>query len=359
MFKLTSILVLAVLVTDSIGQDIIFPTYRPSSDPVIILPTYIPPPQEPIIRTARDTSAQQPAPLWPSIIDGVRLDPDRGYVRSVAPSSSGSGDRRMKRDIYDPFIPQPSPFPYPRPSGPFNPNPPTRPFPIYAKNQLGTLALPLLETVVFKHRWKSPRSWTILDEYKWLHQNMATIAKEYQLWLLQAKNSQGRFIIIIIIIMINPSPAGSPLNRKNKQYIQYTTVNASKMLKATSLILFVGAILIPLFSCEPIKSKQKRDISLPGLSKPTYRDVIIPNWNPHVKTNPWQSLGGKRRNRRSVETLASQESLLRSPRSVETLASQESLLRSPRSVETLASQESLLRSPRSVETLDSRSQERV
>ncbi|XP_045785612.1 lebocin-1/2-like [Maniola jurtina] len=132
MFKLTSILVLVVLVTDSIGQYIIFPTYRPSSDPVIILPTYIPPPQEPIIRTARDAPAQE-SPLRPSMIDDVRLDPDRRYARSVSPSSSGSGDRRMKRDIYDPFIPRPSPFPYPIPSGPFNPNPPTRPFPIYAK----------------------------------------------------------------------------------------------------------------------------------------------------------------------------------------------------------------------------------
>nr|WJG69178.1 lebocin 2 [Dioryctria sylvestrella] len=44
-----------------------------------------------------------------------------------------------------------------------------------------------------------------------------------------------------------------------------------------------------------------RDIQFPGMKKPSHRDVIIPNWNPNVRTNPWERLGGGKKHRRSVE----------------------------------------------------------
>ncbi|XP_063379062.1 uncharacterized protein LOC134665935 [Cydia fagiglandana] len=50
----------------------------------------------------------------------------------------------------------------------------------------------------------------------------------------------------------------------------------------------------------PILARTARDIQIPEIKKPTHRDVIIPNWNPHVKSNPWDSLGG-RRHRRSLD----------------------------------------------------------
>ncbi|XP_063621426.1 uncharacterized protein LOC134793706 [Cydia splendana] len=50
----------------------------------------------------------------------------------------------------------------------------------------------------------------------------------------------------------------------------------------------------------PILARTASDIQIPGIKKPTHRDVIIPNWNPHVKSNPWDSLGG-RRHRRSLD----------------------------------------------------------
>ncbi|CAH2251147.1 jg11823 [Pararge aegeria aegeria] len=125
------------------------------------------------------------------------------------------------------------------------------------------------------------------------------------------------------------------------------------MLRTTSLILFVVAVLIPLYSCESYKLKHKRDISIPGVSKPTHRDVIIPNWNPHARTRPWQTIGVKTRNRRSEEMFASQEGVYRSPISVESLASHETVFRRPRSVGPIESQETVLRSPRSVESLAS------
>ncbi|XP_052737828.1 uncharacterized protein LOC112047581 [Bicyclus anynana] len=277
MFKLISVLILAVLVTDCIGQrpHLIFPTYRPP-----------PQPRQPVIRTARDAPSQEPLWLYqgdiprapssadngvlPQIIDDVRFNPDRRYARSVGPSSGS--EHRLKRS---PFFPRDPPgFPRPRPS-PYDPFPrpvPTRmPFPIYANA---------------------------------------------------------------------------------KHFIHYTIVDTSTMLKIT-LLLFVGAVLVPQFSCGLSKLKHKRDVSFPGISKPTHRDIIIPNWNPHARTKPWQAIGVKTRNKRSVETLASQENEFRSPRSVETLTSQETVFRSPRSVETLDSQETVFRSPRSVETLTS------
>ncbi|KAI5636321.1 hypothetical protein NE865_10987 [Phthorimaea operculella] len=47
----------------------------------------------------------------------------------------------------------------------------------------------------------------------------------------------------------------------------------------------------------PIYARSTRDIQFPGIKKPSHRDVIIPNWNPHVRTNPWNSLGGRRKTR--------------------------------------------------------------
>ncbi|KAJ2952667.1 hypothetical protein O0L34_g7005 [Tuta absoluta] len=49
----------------------------------------------------------------------------------------------------------------------------------------------------------------------------------------------------------------------------------------------------------PIYARSTRDIQFPGMKKPSHRDVIIPNWNPNVRTNPWNSLG-RRRNTRSI-----------------------------------------------------------
>ncbi|XP_061712383.1 uncharacterized protein LOC133521439 [Cydia pomonella] len=43
----------------------------------------------------------------------------------------------------------------------------------------------------------------------------------------------------------------------------------------------------------PIYARTARDIQIPGIRKPTHRDVIIPNWNPNVKTNPWDRLRGR------------------------------------------------------------------
>ncbi|XP_047988501.1 uncharacterized protein LOC125228096 [Leguminivora glycinivorella] len=51
----------------------------------------------------------------------------------------------------------------------------------------------------------------------------------------------------------------------------------------------------------PVYARTVRDIQIPGIRKPTHRDVIIPNWNPNVKTNPWDSLGGKGRHGRSID----------------------------------------------------------
>lgn len=50
----------------------------------------------------------------------------------------------------------------------------------------------------------------------------------------------------------------------------------------------------------PILARTAREIQIPGIKKPTHRDVIIPNWNPNVKSNPWDSLGG-RRHKRSLD----------------------------------------------------------
>ncbi|XP_063620886.1 uncharacterized protein LOC134793252 [Cydia splendana] len=51
----------------------------------------------------------------------------------------------------------------------------------------------------------------------------------------------------------------------------------------------------------PIYARTARDIQIPGIRKPTHRDVIIPNWNPNVKTNPWDRIGGKGRHGRSID----------------------------------------------------------
>lgn len=51
----------------------------------------------------------------------------------------------------------------------------------------------------------------------------------------------------------------------------------------------------PLFT--PYK-RYARDLQIPGMKKPSHRDIIIPNWNPNVRTQPWQRLGVK--TRRSV-----------------------------------------------------------
>ncbi|XP_063360013.1 uncharacterized protein LOC134649224 [Cydia amplana] len=50
----------------------------------------------------------------------------------------------------------------------------------------------------------------------------------------------------------------------------------------------------------PIYARTARDIHIPGMKKPTHRDVIIPNWNPNVKTNPWDRIGGRGRHGRSI-----------------------------------------------------------
>lgn len=62
-----------------------------------------------------------------------------------------------------------------------------------------------------------------------------------------------------------------------------------------------------------IKSRVRREINFSGFKKPTHRDVIIPNWNPHARTKPWQVIGVKTRNRRSVDLLSSEEAVYRSP----------------------------------------------
>ncbi|CAH2251151.1 jg11824 [Pararge aegeria aegeria] len=138
MFKLILILILVVLVGDSIGQRpyIIYPTYRP------------PPPQEPLIRSARavpekplllfqgnqnpqDPSSEDYALL--TIIDDVGMNPEKRLARSS--SFRGAAEYRMKRNVY--FKPRlPPTFPYPRPSGPFipRPGPPRQPYPIYANH---------------------------------------------------------------------------------------------------------------------------------------------------------------------------------------------------------------------------------
>ncbi|XP_073943486.1 uncharacterized protein [Choristoneura fumiferana] len=44
----------------------------------------------------------------------------------------------------------------------------------------------------------------------------------------------------------------------------------------------------------PILARTARDIQISGLpKKPTYRDVIIPNWNPNARTNAWNRIGGR------------------------------------------------------------------
>nr|XP_026494977.1 uncharacterized protein LOC113399916 [Vanessa tameamea] len=105
----------------------------------------------------------------------------------------------------------------------------------------------------------------------------------------------------------------------------------------------------------------RRDVNFPEIKKPTHHDVVIPNWNPNVKTQPWQVIRVKARNKRSFEALSSQENVYRNPRSVEALTSQETVFRSPRNVEemssqqveALSSQETVLRSPRSVAEMSS------
>lgn len=57
----------------------------------------------------------------------------------------------------------------------------------------------------------------------------------------------------------------------------------------------------------PIYARTVRDIHIPGVQKPTYGDIIIPNWNPNVRTNPWQRIGGNPRHRRSADQLLDQE----------------------------------------------------
>ncbi|KAM3963105.1 lebocin [Aphomia sociella] len=51
----------------------------------------------------------------------------------------------------------------------------------------------------------------------------------------------------------------------------------------------------------PIYARTTRDIQIPGIKKPSYRDIVIPNWNPNIRTQPWQRLGGKKY-RRSIES---------------------------------------------------------
>ncbi|KPI91575.1 Lebocin-1/2 [Papilio xuthus] len=46
----------------------------------------------------------------------------------------------------------------------------------------------------------------------------------------------------------------------------------------------------------PIYVRSPRDIQFQGFKKPTYHDVVIPNWNPNVKTDPRQILRIKSRN---------------------------------------------------------------
>lgn len=43
----------------------------------------------------------------------------------------------------------------------------------------------------------------------------------------------------------------------------------------------------------PIYARNTREVHIPGVKKPTYRDIVIPNWNPNVKTNPWSRIGGR------------------------------------------------------------------
>ncbi|XP_059057087.1 lebocin-4-like [Achroia grisella] len=44
----------------------------------------------------------------------------------------------------------------------------------------------------------------------------------------------------------------------------------------------------------PIYARARRDIEIPGIKKPSHRDIIIPNWNPNIRTQPWQRFGGKK-----------------------------------------------------------------
>ncbi|XP_068629671.1 lebocin-3-like [Battus philenor] len=57
----------------------------------------------------------------------------------------------------------------------------------------------------------------------------------------------------------------------------------------------------------PILARLPRDLQMTGFKKPTYHNVIIPNWNPNVKTDPRQILRIRTRNRRSAKILDSQE----------------------------------------------------
>lgn len=50
----------------------------------------------------------------------------------------------------------------------------------------------------------------------------------------------------------------------------------------------------------PIYARSTRDVHMPGMKKPTYHDVVIPNWNPYIKTDPRQILGIKQRNKRGL-----------------------------------------------------------
>ncbi|XP_049866657.1 lebocin-4-like [Pectinophora gossypiella] len=56
----------------------------------------------------------------------------------------------------------------------------------------------------------------------------------------------------------------------------------------------------------PIYARTVRDLHIPGLKKPSHRDVIIPNWNPNVRTQPWQRIGGARKSR-SVDQFDEEE----------------------------------------------------
>ncbi|CAG9585312.1 unnamed protein product [Danaus chrysippus] len=47
-------------------------------------------------------------------------------------------------------------------------------------------------------------------------------------------------------------------------------------------------------------TRHTRDVSFPGIKKPTHHDVIIPNWNPNARIKPWQVIGVKNRKTRSA-----------------------------------------------------------
>ncbi|XP_049867574.1 lebocin-4-like [Pectinophora gossypiella] len=216
--------VLAVLIADVTCQRYIFSTYRPPTRYQFIRPTYRPPylrdqrfriareaHDEPLWLWQGDNIDRAPAtgdhPILPSVIDDIKLDPNRRHARSVdSPSARRHGGQSSSGGRRD--------------TGPTHPG--------YNRRNARSVALP------------------DVDPYR---QTLPIMPSPYD-------------------------PFGPQPGQPRKTY--------------------------------PIYARAVRDLHIPGLKKPSHRDVIIPNWNPNVRTQPWQRIGGGRRPR-SVEEFQNED----------------------------------------------------